>query len=87
MGQHSIAETKDKLSELIGRAERGEEIVVTRHGKPVAKISGVTPVSTPKGKITQADIEWLDKHRVGKKMPKEDAGALVSRMRDEDWDH
>ena len=32
------AEAKSKLSALLRRAERGEEIVITRHGRPVAKL-------------------------------------------------
>jgi prevent-host-death family protein len=82
MSRHSIAETKDRLSELIGRAEKGEEVVITRHGHPVAKLSGLKPTPKP---ITREAIEWLDKHRVKGKMPKEDAGTFVSRMRDEEW--
>jgi prevent-host-death family protein len=31
-------EAKAKLSELLDAAERGEETVITRHGKPVARI-------------------------------------------------
>jgi prevent-host-death family protein len=34
----SAAEAKAKLSELLDRAARGEEITITRHGKPVARI-------------------------------------------------
>jgi len=34
----SIAEAKARFSELIKRAEAGEEIVVTRHGKVVARL-------------------------------------------------
>jgi len=34
----SIAEAKMKFSELVKRAERGEEIAVTRHGKVVARL-------------------------------------------------
>lgn len=82
MSSHSIAETKNRLSELVARAENGEEVVITRHGRPVAKISGVKPAPRP---ITQEAIDWLDRHRVGTIMPEEDAGAFVSRMRDEDW--
>jgi prevent-host-death family protein len=84
MSSHSVAETRNQLSELIDRAERGEDIVITRHGNPVARLSGIAPKHKPK-RITQADIDWLDRHRVKGKMPKEDAGTLVSRMRDEDW--
>jgi prevent-host-death family protein len=31
-------EAKNKLAELLQRAERGEEIVITRRGKPVARL-------------------------------------------------
>ena len=34
----SVAEAKMKFSELVKRAEGGEEIVVTRHGKVVARL-------------------------------------------------
>jgi prevent-host-death family protein len=33
-------EAKTKLSELLDRVERGEEVVITRHGKPVARLVG-----------------------------------------------
>lgn len=35
----SVAEAKAKFSELLKRAEPGEEILITRHGKAVAKLS------------------------------------------------
>ncbi|HEY4114779.1 MAG TPA: type II toxin-antitoxin system prevent-host-death family antitoxin [Rhizomicrobium sp.] len=84
MSSHSIAETKDKLSELISRAEKGEEITITRHGRPVAKLSAAEAKPKPY-RITKEDVEWLQKHRVKGKMPLEDAGKFVSRMRDEEW--
>jgi prevent-host-death family protein len=31
-------EAKTKLSQLVARAESGEEIVIARHGKPVARL-------------------------------------------------
>ncbi len=34
----SVAEAKNRLSELIVRVEAGEEICVTRHGRLVAKL-------------------------------------------------
>jgi prevent-host-death family protein len=37
-----LFEAKTHLSELIARAERGEEVVITRHNKPVAKLVPVT---------------------------------------------
>lgn len=36
----SSAEAKAKFSELLKRAEAGEEISLTRHGKVVAKLVG-----------------------------------------------
>ena len=41
----SVAEAKAKFSELIKRAESGEEIAVTRHGKVVAKVVPAAPSS------------------------------------------
>ena len=35
----SVAEAKAKLSEILTRVEQGEEIVITRRGKPVATLS------------------------------------------------
>lgn len=33
-----LFEAKTHLSELVARAERGEEVIITRHNKPVAKL-------------------------------------------------
>ena len=38
----SVAEDKAHLSELLDRVERGEEVVITRRGRPVARVSGVS---------------------------------------------
>ena len=35
----SIAEAKNRLTELIRAVENGEKVVITRHGKPVAQIA------------------------------------------------
>lgn len=37
-------ETKTHLAELLSVAERGETIVVTRRGKPIAKITPYRPL-------------------------------------------
>lgn len=31
-------DAKSRLSELLDRVERGEQIVITRHGKPIARL-------------------------------------------------
>lgn len=38
MSTVSIAEAKNHLSELIARVQAGEEVFVTRRGKPVARL-------------------------------------------------
>ncbi|MGA3310688.1 MAG: type II toxin-antitoxin system prevent-host-death family antitoxin [Xanthobacteraceae bacterium] len=81
MGTHSVAEAKNRLPELIDRALKGEDVVITRHGRPVVELK---PIPKPARKVTAADLDWLAARRVGLKTPSEDAGTFVSRMRDED---
>jgi prevent-host-death family protein len=81
MATHSIAEAKDQLSSLIERALKGEDVVITKHGRPVVELKPVAPPARP---VTAADLDWLAARRV-KGSPKTDAGTLVSQMRDEDW--
>lgn len=40
MGTQTIGlfEAKTHLSELVARAEQGEEVIITRHNRPVARI-------------------------------------------------
>ena len=38
MGSYSVAEAKNRLSVLIAKAIEGEEVVITRHGKEVARL-------------------------------------------------
>jgi prevent-host-death family protein len=57
----SIAEAKARFSELVKRAQAGEEIVVTRHGRPVARVmppaveDELPRIGALKGKIRIAD--------------------------------
>ncbi len=37
----NIAEAKSKLSELVARAEAGEEVVIARNGKPSVRLQPV----------------------------------------------
>jgi prevent-host-death family protein len=89
MSTHSVAQARDQLSDLIDRALGGEDVVITRDGQPVVELKplGQTPRSPTKASrpITEADLEWLRQHRVGKHIPEEDAATLVRKMRDEGW--
>ena len=43
----NLAVAKAQLSELINKVESGEEVVITRHGRPVARMIPATPVKQP----------------------------------------
>lgn len=38
MGAYSVAEIKAQLSAVLAAVERGEQVVITKRGKPVARI-------------------------------------------------
>jgi prevent-host-death family protein len=82
MSSHSVADARNHLSELIDRALQGQDVVITRHGAPVVELR---PVSRPARPVSLADLEWLDARRLRGLAIGEDAGATLSRIRDEDW--
>ncbi|WP_299911679.1 type II toxin-antitoxin system prevent-host-death family antitoxin [uncultured Paracoccus sp.] len=43
--QIAIAEAKAQFAELIRRAEAGEEIELTRYGRPVARLTATPPAA------------------------------------------
>uniref|UniRef100_E6QVF6 Antitoxin n=1 Tax=mine drainage metagenome TaxID=410659 RepID=E6QVF6_9ZZZZ len=40
----SLAQAKAHLSELMDNVESGEEVVITRHGRPVARVLPINPI-------------------------------------------
>jgi antitoxin (DNA-binding transcriptional repressor) of toxin-antitoxin stability system len=44
----NVAEAKAKLSELIERAERGEEVLIARKGKVVVHMKAINPMAAAK---------------------------------------
>jgi prevent-host-death family protein len=52
MAQVGMHEAKTKLSQLVERAEAGEDIVIARNGKPVARlvpVTGTTSLAAARG--------------------------------------
>lgn len=43
MSSYSVADAKNGLPRLIDRALEGEEVVITRHGKPVVELRALLP--------------------------------------------
>jgi prevent-host-death family protein len=58
-------EAKNRLSELLQLVENGEEVTITRHGKPVARL--VPADTADRDKVKEA-IEWLKRTRKERKL-------------------
>ncbi len=69
-------EAKTKFSELLQRAERGEEITITRRGKPVARLTRIDPDAAQRAATA---IEQLKKLREGTTL----GGLSWKELRDE----
>ena len=71
----SVAEAKAKLSEILTRVEQGEEIVITRRGKPVATLSPTK--KTLKPFKSRAEL------RAGQPRAKTSSTEILRTLRDE----
>lgn len=47
MNEVNVKEARRQLKDLLDRVERGEEIILTRRGKPVARLSPPRPAEVP----------------------------------------
>lgn len=74
----SIADAKAHLSELVEQAEAGEDVCLTRRGKPVARLT----TANRKGK--PIDVERLRRLTAMGTRQKESAGNFMRRLRDQD---
>ena len=43
MGQYNVQEAKTRLSELLNLVERGEDVVIAKAGRPVARLVKIEP--------------------------------------------
>ena len=71
-----IFHAKTHLSELVERASRGEVIEITRHGKPVARLTAAQPGELPKLTPEQA-IERLRELRKRSKLRLDEIPDLI----------
>ncbi len=51
--QISVTDAKAQLTELVRRAEAGEEIVLTRHGQPAARL---TPIAVARDRKSRRAV-------------------------------
>jgi prevent-host-death family protein len=56
MSTYSVAEAKNRLPALIDKAIEGEEVVITRHGRPVAELR---PHGQRNSRPSGTMLEWL----------------------------
>jgi prevent-host-death family protein len=71
MPTYSVSEAKDNLSKLIDQAAAGQEVIITRHGKEAARLSGPLAESAPFSK--KRSQEWLEEiDRLRESLPKLD---------------
>jgi prevent-host-death family protein len=75
----TVSDAKAQLTDLVRRAEEGEEIILTRHGHPVVVLKPVKPAPRP---ITQADLDWLKANAITPKPGFETPQESLQAMRD-----
>lgn len=51
----SLTDAKARLTDLVRRAEEGEDVVLTRHGRPAARLVPVSPRPSKKEKEALLD--------------------------------
>ena len=78
MSQYSVAEAKNQLPRLLDRMLEGEEVVITRRGKAIARLRPADQEANQ----PPVDADWLRRVRVKPTVPT-DGPALVRQMRDE----
>jgi len=62
-----LFEAKTHLSELVARAERGEEVIITRHNRPVAKLVPIV-AAEPDAAARRSAVDALLKGARGRKL-------------------
>lgn len=72
----SLADAKARLSELVGRAEAGESLTITRRGKPAARLVAVDVPLQP------IDLENLRRLRAKTPVAGISAVEIIRDMRD-----
>lgn len=75
MSSVSVAEAKAHLSELLQRIEAGEELIITRRGKAIAKLSPIEPPRQP--------VKSLAEFRRGIKTPSTPATKVLAALRED----
>ena len=77
-----MSKAKAQLTELVRRAEAGEEVILTRHGRPAVKLAPVAPAFDPAERMRLIN-EVMESAR-GKILPGPCAARAADFLYDED---
>jgi len=64
MSHYSVAEAKNTLPRLLDKAMAGEEVIITRHGKPIIELKPMTVSDQQAEPVT---YDWLRQRRDARK--------------------
>lgn len=73
----TVAEAKAQLSDILHRVEGGEEVIITRRGKPVARLAAVVKRLKP--------LPSLAEFRATLPTMKNSSAKVIRKMRDEGY--
>ena len=72
----NVAEAKARLSEILAQVEDGGEVLITRRGHPIARLSPVESARKP------IDFAALDSLRARQPLSRASSVQLIRKMRD-----
>lgn len=71
MSTHNVLEARNSLSRLIAESQAGDEVVITKRGKPVAKLVPIGPVDLVRsGRVL---VEWIEQNPVPRRLSRSSA--------------
>ena len=77
MNTVSVVQAKAHFSEILAKVEAGQDVLITRRGAPVARLSGVERAVQP------LCLQMIDAFRASLNATQEGSAELIRRMRDE----
>jgi prevent-host-death family protein len=81
LASYSVADAKNQLPRLIDKALEGEQVVITRHGKPVAELR---PTKTSRPRRSKLTYEWLRARRDSRKPATVTSVELLRQLYEDD---
>jgi len=78
-----VRELHDRLSEYLEKVERGAEVVVTRRGRPIARLSQVDGPQPFEELERRGLVRWPEKPRQTRKALPASKGSVSDLVRDQ----